>query len=416
MAKVFIEETTLTAIGDAIRGKTGKTDLIDPANMSTEIASIEAGSGGDDKLPDEILLTGNCDYACSGPVAAALIAAYPEKLRAQDITNAKNLFENSTIEVLSLDLPFKSQGSLIYAFRNCVNLKTFNGTISWSADSTTGSNFSYIFSGCRRLETLPTMLNMRPMDPAYAFQHCNRLRYIPEDFFSTWSFYSYFGGTYYMGCNMFEKCCSLRHMPTSFSDAWPTDAERIAKATSPSYALYKYFTEGCHVLEDITDLPVIGAYTSNAFVETFFNCNRLSRLTFKLDNGAPSVIKWKGQTLDLTPRVGYVTAGYEWQIADYNSGITRDKVVTDDASYQALKNDPDWFATDVAYSRYNHDSAVETINSLPDTSAYLATAGGTNTIKFTGASGEKTDGGAINTLTEEEIAVATAKGWTVTLS
>jgi hypothetical protein len=45
----------------------------------------------------------------------------------------------------------------------------------------------------------------------------------------------------------------------------------------------------------------------------------------------------------------------------------------------------------------------------------LATAGGTNTIKFKGIAGSKTDGGAINTLTEEEIAVAAAKGWTVTL-
>ena len=49
MAKVFIEETTLTAIGDAIRNKTGKTALIDPANMSAEIASIEAGG----ELPNE---------------------------------------------------------------------------------------------------------------------------------------------------------------------------------------------------------------------------------------------------------------------------------------------------------------------------------------------------------------------------
>ena len=80
-----------------------------------------------------------------------------------------------------------------------------------------------------------------------------------------------------------------------------------------------------------------------------------------------------------------------------------------------MKNDPDSWTYDINYSKYNHDSAVETINSLPDTSAYIATAGGTNTIKFNGASGSKTDGGAINTLTEEEIAVAAAKGWTVTL-
>ena len=103
------------------------------------------------------------------------------------------------------------------------------------------------------------------------------------------------------------------------------------------------------------------------------------------------------------------------QQAALDSGITADKKVTDDVSYQALKNDPDWYTTDIAYSRFNHDSAVRTINSLPDTSAYLATAGGTNTIKFKGEAGSATDGGAINTMTEEEIAVATAKGWTVSL-
>ena len=130
-------------------------------------------------------------------------------------------------------------------------------------------------------------------------------------------------------------------------------------------------------------------------------------------DGTPYTVNWKAQTIDLSNYVGYANSLNN--ITDHNSGITADKQVTDDVTYQALKNDPDWFTIDIAYSRYNHDSAVATINSLPDTSAYLATAGGTNTIKFNGASGSATDGGAINTLTEEEIAVATAKGWTVTL-
>ena len=98
-----------------------------------------------------------------------------------------------------------------------------------------------------------------------------------------------------------------------------------------------------------------------------------------------------------------------------SKGLTNATKIIDDASYQSLKNNPDSWTTLIQYSRYNHDSAVETINSLPDTSAYLATDGGTNTIKFKGSSGSATDGGAINTLTEAEIAVATAKGWTVTL-
>ena len=136
-------------------------------------------------------------------------------------------------------------------------------------------------------------------------------------------------------------------------------------------------------------------------------------MMFKTDGGTPYSVSWKGQVINLTDYIGFADRSY--YITDYNSGITADKRVTDDATYQSLKNDPDWFTTDVAYSRYNHDSAVRTINSLPDTSAYLATAGGTNTIKFKGESGSATDGGAINTLTPEEIAVATAKGWTVTL-
>ena len=134
-------------------------------------------------------------------------------------------------------------------------------------------------------------------------------------------------------------------------------------------------------------------------------------MTFELnDDNLPIQVNWKNQNISLNVYVGFCPS--TTYILNYNSGITADKEVKDDATYQALKNDPDWWTMKAEYSRYNHDSAVNTINSLPDTSAYLATAGGTNTIKFKGASGSLTDGGAINTLTEEEIAVAAAKGWT----
>lgn len=62
------------------------------------------------------------------------------------------------------------------------------------------------------------------------------------------------------------------------------------------------------------------------------------------------------------------------------------------------------------YSLYNHDSAVETINSLPDCSGCAA-----QTIQFAGNAGSAY-GKAISTLTAEEIAVATAKNWTVAIN
>ena len=127
-------------------------------------------------------------------------------------------------------------------------------------------------------------------------------------------------------------------------------------------------------------------------------------------DGTPKTAPWKNQSLNLSDYVGYAQGAY---IFDGRHGFTTATQVKDAATYEALKNNPDYWTADINYSRYNHDSAVETINSMPDTSAYLAANGGTNTIKFEGKSGKLTDGGAINTLTEEEIAVAVARGWTV---
>ena len=132
------------------------------------------------------------------------------------------------------------------------------------------------------------------------------------------------------------------------------------------------------------------------------------------EDGTPIVVNWKKQTIDLSGNASPSSITY---FTNYNSGITSDKLVDSDETYQTLKNDPDWFSLDYSYARYNKTSAIETINSLPDASAYLATqSSGTNTIKFKGEAGSATDGGAINTMTEAEIAVATAKGWTVSFT
>ena len=46
MAKIFIEESTLSAIGNSIRAKTGKANMIPPLSMPTEIESIQTTGGG----------------------------------------------------------------------------------------------------------------------------------------------------------------------------------------------------------------------------------------------------------------------------------------------------------------------------------------------------------------------------------
>lgn len=158
--------------------------------------------------------------------------------------------------------------------------------------------------------------------------------------------------------------------------------------------------------------------------------SRAKKITFATKtDGTPYTVKWGGKTISLTNQVGYSTE--ENKILDHSSvhGITQEKRVSDATTYEALKNDPDYYVYSQAkqsyntlvlsngllYSRYNHTSAVETINSLPDCSAYCAETNSTNTIIFERYSGALTDGGGVDTLTEEEIAVATNKGWTVSL-
>ena len=147
--------------------------------------------------------------------------------------------------------------------------------------------------------------------------------------------------------------------------------------------------------------------SSNLFRDTFYYCSRLKDLIFLKEEGTRGNLQ--GQTIDLRNDVGYVQSLAGDFPVDHVDKSEFD-LITDDESYQRFKDSENSFACSIEYSRYNHDSAVRTINSLPDLSG---NTGAANTIIFKGEAGSRTDGGAINTMTEEEIAVATAKGWVV---
>ena len=267
------------------------------------------------------------------------------------------------------------------------------------------------FSGCNNLKKLPIITGVIG-DTQNMCAYCYNLQEIPNEWNAidftqlhtqTSYLYSRIGDT-------FKSCYSLRKIPSDFLK------QLYNNVNNNKYSYTGWMFSQCYCLDEIIGLRMgANINTNNMFVNNFLSTSRLKKLLFDTENGSPRIEQWKNQVIDLT------TSGYldnssnasKKYILQYNSGITADKEIIDDTSYSLLKNDNDCFTCNVAYSRYNKISAIETINSLPDTSAYLATAGGTNTIKFKGAAGSATDGGAINTMTEEEIAVATAKGWTV---
>ena len=372
MSKVLVNESSLTGIADAIRGKNGETTTYKPSEMAAAITAI---SGGGPEIPESaFVISGDCNYRFANSGWDWFIENYGNRITTNNIEYISYMFYFSNTE----NIPFEI---------NCAN---------------NGKDMTSMFYGCTKLKELPKINNVKASVLNRFANNCSSLKIIPSDYFNTWDFSkisnassAYSGNASYM----FYRCFQLRSLPTD----WLGNMNKISNSS------YVYFYNGfssCESLDELTNLPIpyTATYKYDIFSGFVIYCYRLKNLTF-----APTTEKqWKSQVLDLSSNTGWSSTQVVFHFDD-------SKKVTDDTTYQALKNDPDWWTADVAYSRYNHDSAVATINSLPDTSAYLASAGGTNTIKFKGAAGSATDGGAINTLTEEEIAVATAKGWTVTL-
>ena len=393
MAQKLYEESNIQDIANAIRSKNGLTTTYKPSEMAAAISAIETGGGSGGDLPENALnITGDCSYRFAYNGWNWFIDTYGNQVTTSNITNGDSMFKESN------------------------NLTNIPFELNFIGDNTSDSNNTIsayrMFHNCYKLESIPVISNCKVKQISEVFYGCRRLRYFPDDIESyfNWSYLDSLNTQWGDGStsSMFSCCNSLRKIPMGL-------LKHGNKGLYHSNCAFYGLGSSCSALDEMIGIPVIytGTWTGNGFYLFGRECNRVKNITFMMPDGQPYVKNWKSQTIDLTENVGY--AKYVSNIIENNSGITADKEVTDDATYQALKNDPDWWTKDVNYSRYNHDSAVATINSLPDTSAYLASAGGTNTIKFTGEAGTLTDGGAINTLTETEIAVATAKGWSVTL-
>ena len=379
MSKVFIEESTLTAIGNAIRGKTGGTELIAPLNMPTEINGISTGGGT--TLPEEAyVITGDCSNLFSSGKWKWYIDLFGSQVTTNNITNCSNMFANSR-ELTNI--PFSINGKSNENYISCLSM----------------------FKNCDALLTLPTF-TIKPYNMSSMFQEAKRIREIPENYATTIDFSRVNSYTSAMG-SMFANCYSLRIIPNNFLK------HCYSLQTSPYSCFYYYAFSDAWCLNEIVGLPVLPVtFTSNVFYYTFNNCHRVKNIIFDTnEDGTAKTAQWSNQVIDLTNSVGYFFADNANSMLYYNSGITADKQMTG-SNFHALQNDPDWYGTEQIYSRYVKESAIATINSLPDTSTYIAANGGTNTIKFKSVSNNPFSASPSD-MTEEEIAVATAKGWTV---
>ena len=377
----------LSAIGTAIRNKTGKTALMTLDEMPTEIAGI---SGGNEPTDADLTFGWNLSHWNYQGTWDNIISKYGNRITTHDVTAFSESFLNSGLTNIPFAINQKSDGQYV--------------------------NYSSAFFGCQQLTTCPTINNFKPQMCEGMFGLCIELESIP--LVVDWSeANSYTDVGYANAAQLFKGCKKLRTIDPSWFDC-----DFVCYPESSFY--YSGFS-GCKSLDELVGLPVFtkSEWTDNAFrsfisTASALEGNRLKNVTFKTNNGTPLIAKWAKQKI----RFARVGTFYSEDEAT-NLGFTEATRITDATTYQALKNNPDSWTTDKNYSRYNHDSAVATINSLPDTSAFVTqyqqSSGepdASNILEFGFSTmGASTDGGAINTLTEAEIAVATSKGWTITM-
>lgn len=340
-----------------------------PTEIANEIRELNI-------IPNErLILTGDMSFLNYYGSWDWYFTHYADKITTNNITSLASAFYQSRLPYLpfeiNLNQPSKYQGcecSNAFAYMKITDIPTVN----W-------------YGKAGSLQSI--------------FSNCQYLVHIPDDFWPDCALCD--SSTAISG--MFQSCYRLRHLPIGFIN-------RLVATQTYYYGPLYNCASYCYSLDDIVGIKAPDTnWTSNGCYQMVHWNYRLKDCIFATNEDGSAVIrKWKSQALDFSNYVGYGSAS--------QYGFSTATQIKDAETYELLKDHPDAWTSAIAYSRYNHDSAVRTINSLPDTSAYLATAGGTNTIKFKGSAGSATDGGAINTLTAEEIAVATAKGWTVSFT
>ena len=383
MANVLVEETSLSNIASAIRGKNGSTAVYKPGEMAAAITNLPTG-GGD---TETINFSTDISFLFASHGGGALYEAVKNKnLVFTNIRYGRGVFynmpTNDTITPFTVHLlrgMYNTPGNVDFRGFYEGSSIVSNIVIDPPIEGDSGIEFQNFFAKSRLKN-----IDLSCIDTNYPI----------------------FGQSCAMG--LFSESGYLRSI--NFTNS----PNKYFAGNNIQYDGTFYH---CFDLDSIEDLYTTRQTTFSG--GTFNNCSHLAKLTFKTVSTTNTKNPYYSSDIDLST-VGYytnVSEGYKESDSSLHYGnkplfkksLVRQnatKEITNATTYAKLKNDPDAWTTNVAYSRYNKTSAKETLTSLP----YINEA---HTIKFNGEAGSATDGGAIKNLTSSEIAAATAKKWTV---
>ena len=314
MSQVLVNETSLTAIADAIREKNGETTTYKPSEMSGAISALSIGTAN---IPEEAFGQGNPDNSFKFSQCSWnwFMTKYADQIEPQEIASYICYYNTLTQK---LPISFVMQNyNCEYAFAYCKYIREI--------DITSTTEF-YNYNNCQSM-----------------FYSCFNLRTLPDNLFGEGKYTS--SVTDGQRGSMFGLCYSLRNIP---------NLDGVGTSPRSDQVLYEGLAHCCYVLDTLENVPVLNAtLLSNKFNYTVYRCSRLKDFTFTTDNGVAKTANWKNQTLRLSQYTGWNDGSNSGYIVGYNSGISLDTRVDDDNDYANLKDNADWWSNDYRYSRYN---------------------------------------------------------------
>ena len=219
--KSIVSNSKLTAIGNAIRSKTGKTASLTLDQMANEISNISTGGvgGSENRLKKLLDAVKHCSY----------LFTYYEGTSVEDLISYSDT-ENVT--------------DMEYMFEYCSNLQTIP-----QLNTSKVTDTKYMFRACTNLQTIPQLNTSNVTNMKYMFERCNNLQTIPLLDTSKVTTMSY----------MFDDCYKLSTI----------DITSMDKITSANYL--SYFANSCYSLTKliIRTMTVIPPLNTDSFTNCY---------------------------------------------------------------------------------------------------------------------------------------------------
>lgn len=427
--KYVIQDTTLTAIGDAIREKGGTTDLIPVVDLADAITNLPSGGGGE-PLEQKYQITEGAGTFKNSNMAWLL----------------DDYFQDS----VEINIKNKSCQEMFYGAKftdeQLKNLERVKELAPYVASA------MFQNSNVKKLPITGFLIN-NDYQPK-ANNMCNGASMLEEiddevGAIMAEGFKACSGATNTNIQNMFYECTKLKYISPLLLKSW----------TGLQFSRDYYTT--FYACNSLRALEGLGVVTAPYFYEPFYNLRMISKLTFDVhEDGTPYVVtnsKWGGNSFNLRSYFGwwsYSSPDPIYNSVDNNYKLSALKATGTNSTLFNYDTTPDfvngttiftlseaeifnsngryddllenWWYDDHRYSRYGARELAETLLSLPDTSA----VGNVNTLQLkTGAAScvkvLKQKGNALsilNTIDDvatnypDAVAAATAKGWTLSFS